>query len=322
MKRVWLYWIVSTFIQADEVHFSFDPIASLPSYKKGFTLQGTDLWRGSIRNPLNLFVPRGGGDMLHGHVQDPSLRWDWGIRSGVKYDDPYAEWHLTATHTHFHSKSYASSQKEREIIPLWQELKSPIGHGLNPSVQSSWQLDIDVADVELGKIFAVNRFMNVTPHAGVRTSWMYQKMKIDLAQNEKDLFEQPSIGNNCLALGTRGGLDTSWTLGKNFSFFCDSALSWLLGYHNIHQRQSVIAFNTPTAPGPRINIAMLEYSLGLQYQTKFSKFQRSLSLKIGYEINYFFQSNRWMNGFSPIEPDSMQQKISLQGLSWGLQLQF
>ncbi len=322
MKRAWLYLIVSTFLHADEVNFSFDPINSLPSFKKGYSAQRTDFWRGATQNPLKLFVPRGGGDVLHGHVQDPSLRWNWGMRNGIKYDDPYAEWHLTATHTHFHSKSYASSQKEREIVPLWQELKSPLGQGFNPSVQSSWQLDIDVADVEVGKIFGVNRFMNVTPHAGIRSSWMYQKMDIDFAQLGKDLFQQPAVGNNCLALGTRGGLDTSWTLGKSVSFFCDSAVSWLYGYHNIHERQSVIAFSSSSVPSPRINISMLEYSLGLQYQKKFSRLQRSLSIKMGYEINYFFNNHRWMNGFSPIEPDSLEQKISLQGLSWGLQLSF
>lgn len=285
-------------------------------------MQGSRFWKGADGGILKLLVPRTGDDVLHGHVQDSSFEWDWGVRSGIKYDDPYAEWHLTATHTHFHSKPYAGLQSGREIVPLWHDLESPLGQELSKSSHSNWKLDVDIADLEFGRIFAVNHMMNVTPHAGIRTTWMYQKFTIDYDQFSKGFLDQPALGNNCLALGTRGGIDTLWSLGESFSFFGDGALSWLYGYHNIHGRQSLVYLGASDVSSPGMHIAMLECSLGLQYGKKFLKSQRSLAVKMGYEINYFFNRNRWMNGFSPLESDLEQGKISLQGLSFGFRLDY
>lgn len=322
MKRVWLCLAFSTFIHADETSFSFAPIYSLPSLQKSFGMQDLRFWKGTEGGLSKLLARRGVDDVLHGHVQDSSFEWDWGVRSGVKYDDPYAEWHLTATHTHFHSKPYAGSQNGREIVPLWHDLESPIGQELERSSHSSWKLDVDIADVEIGRIFAFKRFVNVTPHAGIRSTWMYQKLTIDYDQFSKGFLNQPALGNNCLALGARGGADSLWSLGKNLSFFGDGAISWLYGYHNIHERQSLVTLGGSIPPRPRINISMLECSLGLQYAKQFPRSQSSLTVKMGYEINYFFNRNRWMNGFSPMEPSVDQEKISLQGLSLGFRLDF
>jgi hypothetical protein len=229
---------------------------------------------------------------------------------------------LTATHTHFHSKPYAGLQSGREIVPLWQDLESPIGQELKKSSHSEWKLDVDITDLEFGKIFATTRFLSVTPHIGVRTTWMYQKLSIDYTQFRKGFLEQPAIGNNYLALGSRGGIDTLCSLGKNLCFFGDGAISWLYGYHNIHERQSFLPLAAAEIPRPGMNMAMFECSLGLEYQKKFLKSQRMLSLKIGYEVNYFFDRNQWLNGFSPSQSVPKQNSISLQGLSLGFRLNF
>lgn len=322
MKRLWICLSFITFVQAEEVNFSFAPVYSLPSLQKSFGAQDTRFWKGEKSALSKSLARRGRNAVLHGHVQDPSLQWDWGFRSGLKYDDPYSEWHITGTYTHFHSKPYASLQSEGELFPLWNELESPEGQELEKSSHSRWRLDVDIADMEVGKIFAVKRFINIRPHVGVRSTWMYQKFTIDYERYSKGFLKEPALWNNCLGLGTRGGVDTFWFLGKRFSFFSDGAISWLYGYHNIHERQSLVSLGTSEPTRPSIDIAMLEASLGLQYERIFPRLKRSLTIKMGYEINYFVNRNHWVDWFSPMANNLSQERIALQGFSLGLHFGF
>jgi hypothetical protein len=223
------------------------------------------------------------------------------MRNGLKYDDPYAEWHLTATHTHFHSKSY-----DGESI-------------LDKLAQSPWKVDVDMTDLEFGKMFASTRFFHLTPHLGVRSTWMHQKISKNDAQN---FLTQSPFGNNCLALGARGGMDTLCALGKNLSFFGDGAISWLYGYHNIHERNPFASLSPTENFRPGMSMSMFECSAGLEYQKKFIASRRCISVKIGYEVNYFFDRNRWVNGVSDAQTVLEQNSISLQGLSLGFRFDF
>lgn len=251
--------------------------------------------------------------VLHGHVQDPSLKWDWGFRREVKLDRSQEGWLVTGTYTHFHSKSYASLEKEGELFPLWHKVGSAKAPELGRSARSDWRLNVDIADVEVGKMFNLRKLFTVRPHLGMRGTLIVQKFNIAYEKFERGDLKGPAFSNNCLAIGTRGGVDTSWQFVKGFGVFGDSALSWLSGYHNLHER-SLSAGN--------MGIFVIESSLGLHYEKSFMRSLCFLTIKAGYEFNHFFNQDRLATWFSSMTGEPSQEKISLQGLSWSFRLAF
>lgn len=293
---------------------AFSP-AALPNFAKAGSFLEQPHWTGG-KPSLKKFLARRDKDIiLHGHVQEPSLNWEWGFRNGIKYKDAHDEWHLAATYTHFHSKSFASVQSEEGFFPVWQEIGSSQAIEQGQSPYSSWRLDVDIADVEMGKAFVLQKFLSLHPHLGVRTTWMYQKFAFDY----EDLLKEPIFGSNCLGVGFRGGVDTSWRLGRGASFFGDGAISWLSGYHNIYRQGSL---GEEFGKRPSVAIAMVECSFGLQYKKSFRNSLGAWTAKLGYELNYFFNRNKWVDWFNPIEPGVAQERLSLQGLSMGFRLDF
>src|SRR3989339_1215623 len=303
--------------EAEESIFDFSATAFFPFHQisKEKVMNESRVWKKGKSSLRKTLMRRDKNGLLHGHVHDSSLNWDWGLRNGIKCNDSDQEWLIAATYTHFHSKSFASLEKDRELLPTWHAFDSSEALELGRSDHSRWRLDIDMADLEVGKSFSLQNFLNVRPHLGVRTTWMYQKFEINYEKFDRGYLREPILWNNCLGIGTRGGVDTIWALGNHISFFGDGALSWLSGYTNIHERQLISSSaNSSEKAVPSIGIAMMEYSLGVQYESKIPKSIKSFNMKCGYEFNYFLNKNRWVNSFSPIT-NNLSEKISLEGLS-------
>ncbi len=303
----------TSIFQAEEPIFDFASFqeSRFPLLEKEKTKAESALWKINSSDSVKRFARRDKKAVLHGHVLDPSLKWDWGFRNGIKYNRAVEDVFVAGTYTHFHSKSYASLEKDGELMPLWHQVESPQAIELGRSTASSWRLDVDIGDVEIGKTFKVQKILSVRPHIGIRGTCMYQKFDIDYERFERGVLKEPALANNSLGLGTRGGVDSFLTLGKGVFFFGDSALSWLKSYHNIHERHDL-----------NMGMTVMECSLGFQYEKKFEDSLCLFTMKTGYEFNYFFNQERWGNWFSSVGNKLEQERISLEGFSLGFRLDF
>jgi hypothetical protein len=195
---------------------------------------------------------------------------------------------------------------------------------LQGSSSSSWRLDFEIADLEVGRSFALKEFLAIRPHVGLRSAWMYQRFEVDAENNaSQGNAEIQPLWNNCLAFGTRSGMDTLWSLGKRIKLFGDGAVSWLSGYHNIHQRQSLLQMKESLEEmRPSLGIALAEFSLGLQYEKRLDVQGSLFRLRLGYEFNYFFNQTQFMDWINPFSQGVSKQTLSLKGLTLGLHLDF
>lgn len=270
------------------------------------------------------FIRTDKNNVLHGHVQDPNLEWEWGLRNGVRVDTLKEGWHVAGTYTHFHSKSFASARQGGQLFPLWEEIGSPKVQGISNLASSSWRLDVDIADLEVGKMFSLNETFSMRPHIGVRSTWMYQKFEIDYENDfTGGVNKEPIAWNNCLAFGTRGGVDTLYCVTKRFKIFGDGAISWLSGYHNIHERQSLIQVKSSLEElNPAMGFALAEFSLGLQYEKVLERKGTAFMVRLGYEFNYFLNQSVLTDWFAPFAQGGLEKMISLEGLSLGFHLNF
>lgn len=265
----------------------------------------------------------------HGHVQDPELVWDWGFRTGVGVNTVVKNWNLIATYTKFHSKPFASmATPEGLVMPTWKESRIGKNEGAGPDGLVAWRLHLDLADVEVGKVFEPTNTVCLRPHIGVRAAWIYQKRKkVQITQDEVSHRSQPLFcSNNCVGLGCRTGLDSLWSVGKGLSLFTDGALSLLAGYYNIDQKKRPVQtnFQIEDEENKATNgIATAEVSLGIQYEKALTS-RKFFTVRMGYEVNYIFNQTRWMDWFSNSKGalSDAGSGMSLQGITLGFRLDF
>ncbi len=265
----------------------------------------------------------------HGHVQDPGLVWDWGLRTGIGWNTVIKNWNMIATYTKFHTRPFASmATSEGLVMPTWKESNLKRGEASGDGSLVAWRLHLDLADMEIGKNFEPSKNVSLRPHLGVRAAWIYQKRKkVQIEQDEVSHRKQPLFcSNNCVGLGGRGGLDSLWNVGKGLSFFGDGALSLLAGYYNIDQKKRPIQKDFQMSDeenGITNGIATAEMSLGMQYEKALST-RKFFTVRIGYEVNYIFNQTRWMDWFSNAKGalSDAGSGMSLQGITLGFRLDF
>ena len=250
--------------------------------------------------------------VLHGHVHEPGLKWNWGVREGVKYNRVEEKWLIAATYTHYHSRMYASLEESGVLTPIWSNHSHKTAAANGHSLASSWRLNVDLCDIEVGRSVFHTSFFTLRPHLGIRAAWMSQDYTIDYEQFPRGVLQEPSHWNHSLGTGLRGGLDTSFALGQSWAFFADGALSSLRSYHNLLENKL----------SSRLPVASIEYSLGLCYEKKWGRSMRHLTLKVGYEFNHFFNQSRWSRWFSPLADSFSPERLSFQGFSSGFRLDF
>ncbi|MES2200128.1 MAG: Lpg1974 family pore-forming outer membrane protein [Chlamydiota bacterium] len=265
----------------------------------------------------------------HGHVQDPDLVWDWGLRTGIGWNTVIKNWNLIATYTKFHTKPFAGmTTPEGLVMPTWKNASLKKNEPPEAGNFVAWRLHLDLADVELGRSFTPVEKVSLRPHVGVRAAWIYQKRKrVQADKDEVSQRNQPLFcSNNCIGLGGRGGVDSLWNVGKGVSLFGDGALSLLAGYYNIDQRKRPIQTDYQMSDeenGITNGIATAEISLGMQYEKALS-IRKFFTVRVGYEVNYIFNQTRWMDWFSNAKGALADagSGMSLQGVTLGFRLDF
>src|SRR3990167_5034121 len=96
------------------------------------------------------------GMIRHGHVQDPALEWDWGFRTAIGLENLPENLNISATHTQFHTRTFASTRTQTGmLVPTWEDGKKD---------DSPWLLHLELADMELGKDFALTSDLLIRPH--------------------------------------------------------------------------------------------------------------------------------------------------------------
>ncbi len=228
------------------------------------------------------------GTIKHGHVQDATVAWNWGARTELGYNRILDIWDVSVMHTRFHANFADSSKKAAS------------------SFASPWTLHLNLADLEMGRVFEPKKKMEIRPHLGFRGAWIYKK--------EQMQEEERITGNNCAGIGLRSGLDSRWHFNRYMSFFGDGALSLLAGYYNVDRMGQ---------QSERSNIAAAEVSFGLQYEAPLAR-HKLFTFRCGYEMNYLFNQSRWLDRFQH-SSDLLTQAtpgLSLQGITAGVRFDF
>lgn len=239
------------------------------------------------------------------------------------------------------------------------------------SAKSSWRLHFNVLDLELGRNFFISSKLLVRPHYGFKATWQKQNNLTNyyatgaanlitttggitntatttvVPQDRDVTIDSPTInilieqlGQNYniadyqyyWGFGPRTGMNLSWLMSRNFSFFTDASVSLLWGQFTNSRGDTLAATDLSTGAvvyenyNPAnvrsryhgINV-VAEAQMGLRYDYWFSNDEYRFRAEAGWENQLWFNQNQMLN---PGENSLGAGDLSLQGFTLTFQFDF
>ena len=292
--------------------------------------------------PLAIVNKDSSSNLAHAKVRNLRGQWDFAFRVGLGYDIPHDGWDLSLSWLRYNSHGHHTrihSNSSRFIFPYFAPSADPIAdHNTCAKAEGRWRILLNQLDLDLGREFFVSKWLTFRPHAGLRTDWIYQKVR---AEYETFAFFLPldsevdiTYKDRWWGLGIEAGFDTQWGLGQGWSIFANLAAAILYGEHRIKMKDKddpAFVFITPTGTfvrlkdKPWIAHPILDLQLGIRWDKMLANDHLHLGIQLGWENHVYFSQNQF-----PIFGDDFnlgkffanQGDLSLEGWTLGLRLDF
>lgn len=270
--------------------------------------------------------------VTHGHSENADFDWNWGGRGSLGFKFPsWDKWDLQLSYTYFHGTS-----TEHKVAPtggaLFPSFIAPQADNVFATeAHFHGVLILNASEIELGRSCRVGRWLSLRPSMGVKGVVIHQRFRLHLEggtlapTGDRDLV---FLGNFYWGLGPRFALDSLWGVGGGFSIFANGAGSLVAGRFSGHQKEhvniaDVTRLNVHDHQSVMVPIA--ELALGLQWDKLVYNNRFHLGLKVGWEMQYFFNENRLLHFYDSSNPGLFSQDqgdLSFMGLTFGFQFDF
>ncbi len=184
-------------------------------------------------------------------------------------------------------------------------------------VGSTWKLNFNVFDLELGRNFWNSRYLTMRPFVGLKFGWINQHEQTEYRSLSEDTtwkeVEHVRQTQDFSGVGIRSGLDTAWHFNKCWSIYGDFAISAMWGEFENHRRDhnalrpdhgfvqagSPIMFAKSLSENMKAKMStitpVLELGLGLKFEHLFNEDKYMLTLKAGWEEQVWFAHNHYID---------------------------
>jgi hypothetical protein len=316
----------------DSNHLLFDPQAVKNDW--GLWTTGSVLLWQANENDLDFAVKSSSRKTLKGHVINPDFNWDWGFRLGLGYKLPHDKWDLFLNYTYVHGNAHKQAGAGSGAIYGGYAVlfgldvpKSSYAH----STHAHWNMNLNMADLELGRNCIIGKWLSIRPFLGVRGLVIQQHYNISYSGGNAFPHDEQKVSmrNDFWGVGLRMGFNSLWGLGCGFSVFGNGAASLLAGQFDIRQRNHMEHKNVDlvhiTDDGHQNVVATAEIALGLQWDRFFCNDRYHFGVNLGWEFNAFFDQNQWMRFSSTRNPGVYSRSngdLTFQGVTLGLRFDF
>lgn len=257
-------------------------------------------------------------NLIDAQYKSPDFKGDFGFKLGIGYASACDGWDFGVLWTWYQGKANSHLEAEfddnHSLIPLWSAFQSVTGTSLVANdIRTNWKLKLNLADLELGRMFWTSHLLSIRPFVGLRIAYIDQKFEIqqngssygDIINTFPLVFQSAvknfiELKNEFHGAGLRSGLGSTWNLGCGWTLYGDFAASLVYGTFNVDHDESNRLATTPHTKTKVLDSsecfhtsrAMLDLGLGLQWSTIFCDCKYALSAALGWEQHLFFHQNQ------------------------------
>ncbi len=265
---------------------------------------------GADASPLN--------NLIEAEYLNPKAKWELGFKLGLGYDSTHDGWDLMLLWTHYRGRAGKEADIDladnSSLLPLWSAFSTTAGAapGNNilyaTDIDAHWKLRLDLVDLELGREFWSSKYLTLRPHIGLRYALIKQSYDITHQGGAWSAVGATPASNNLVDLdskfkgvGVRGGLNSTWMIGRGFAFFGNAAISIVYGRFSLDTDETNSLAQNPftsttiqdTEEHFRSAKGMTDLAFGLSWSTMFSECQYGFTLALAWEHHMFFNQNHF-----------------------------
>lgn len=312
-------------------------------------------WHSSEDSLESALSIEGGTQNTSGSVKVKSLEqkfeWNPGCRIGLGYNFPYYGWDGLVQWTYMYTDPSGKFEEGNLGVaaPVIVADSIFLSNGNNSKgppfadeVKSKWRMIFNSIDLDFGRNFKVSPSLSLRPHGGLKSAWIHQHYRVhgvfvpqgsDQGGNATDFANTFTAFNNFFGVGPYIGTDARWRLPSNVGLFFNLAAAGVIGKFKTQGKYTdflendgfgnISALNTfVQIKSNRYRIApMIQLSLGFDWNKCIGK-RRQISLKAGYEIQYWWAQNRFPSSENIILHRSPVGDLMMHGLDLGLRFDF
>ncbi len=248
-----------------------------------------------------------------------------GFKAGIGIISDHDGWDLYLQYTWYKTTPTSSTYSGSGLL-YTPELSPATGFSNTPPyaegfpgaaervVNSSWNFRFTNFDLELGRNFFVSSSLAIRPHFGLKGGWQRQRFAIDWQFNDVEnsfitwtnATYQQYLKQKQWNVGLRTGIDTSWILTKNWSFYGDLALAGVWTSFKVTEidtctttgssdsASNVSNFQTYNQGSEfKVISPVLELVLGIRFDWWFSNDDYRFRLQAGWENQTWFNQNNF-----------------------------
>lgn len=271
-------------------------------------------------------------EQVSGNVINMDFEFKPGFQVGMGVNFDYDNWDMRLQYTWFHGNNSQSSNGPNggRILPFWGNVNL-IDSTNYDTISGKWRLNMDIADLDLGRWHYVGTKFTVRPSFGIRADWIRQKMAVTQVKTtttaDTDTVTQKSTS---WGIGPKVGLDGNWNMGWGFRFFGNSEADLLFtDYTRLSNSDSHTAEpSTPVSIKQKQVYAVkphVDLELGLGWGTYLDCNNWYMDFAFGYEFQVFFDQNmfRHFNDATQMGNSTLPNgNLYVQGLTATFKLDF
>jgi hypothetical protein len=267
---------------------------------------------------------------IQGKVFNPHWKWDAGFKVGLGRNLPHDGWDTTLDFTWFESNARNRTQ-DPNLFPIWNiasqynipsALNEYAGNGIYAS-DMRWSFWMNWFDLELGRNCYLSPYFKLRPFGGLKTAFGMQKYAVQYTRQINFNNQAKDSMNNdfhYFGIGPRAGVNSSWQFSETWSLYGDFAGSLLWSQFLQHRKdtsETLAAIPIPRVVFLNINnhlntcIPVLEFALGLRWETWFSDDDYHVLLQAGFEEQIWFNYNHILT----TQKEASSGNLTTQGLT-------
>jgi len=238
--------------------------------------------------------------ILNGHLLDIDFDWKPGVRAGLGYTFASDNWDLLLTWTYLqsHTTSSASAPTDGFLYAIW----APYANGASVQHASAkWNLNYNVADLELGRAYFVSHALSFRPFFGVRGAWLNQDMHFKYSGFSAPSPQKTKATNDFSGVGLRSGFNLGWHFNSqwNLQSYVSGSLLWGRFKEKMKTTQSVAIVSPLIVTDPLSESYTLKHittnlqiGLVLEWGMNFNDDKSRVEVSAGYEFTDWFEQNQ------------------------------
>ncbi|MBS0653246.1 MAG: hypothetical protein JSR39_06925 [Verrucomicrobia bacterium] len=266
--------------------------------------------------------------------------WNFGFRAGGRYSNiGNNQWGISLSYTRYRTEaknrgSYNGFVGIPTGFPLTEAITDADFFNLfwlfaAQSYHARWTLNYNIFDFKLDHLFAASETISLRPFLGLRGGWIYQDIHIrsiyhDVTSHNTPFLAKEKLTNHFWGIGPSCGLDTKWFLGKAgrhfFYLFGDlsGAFLWSTWNNSDHLTIGSTIAGTLRSKQRQAGSLMFQNLLGFEWSVKLNQRGAMLSLRLGYESQFWFDNLQIFNAYNGRQHNA----LTLQGGTFDLLFSF